>query len=898
MSDSAPQPDRSPESLYATWREAHDRGDGQEFDSYCADHPDAAAELRALHDACARLMRVLRPTPRVKSAQRTGSKSLDQVLERLRSHQPEMPCYEEPEVLREGGMGQLLRVRDVDLRRYVAKKVIRRRGNDHGLHAAVRPDVLGRFLEEAQVTAQLTHPGVVPVHELGIDEEGRVFYTMDLISGRDLAAVFEAARAGQEGWSVTRATEVLLRVCETLAYAHSRGVVHRDLKPSNVMAGAFGEVYVIDWGLAKIMCNSDVQPETAGEWPAAAQPIESDRQDASKREVLGDLLTEEGTATGTPGYMSPEQVGGDSARVDARTDVYALGAMLHALLTGHRPFHELLDEGLGRKLTHADLVAYCEAVENRDCTPADRLNPDAPPELVSIARKAMARDPKQRYASAKSMAEDLRRYLQGLVVEAHESGAWPTFKKWVLRNRALAASIAIAVLASVAGAVGIAWMERDGRLRVERQQLVSELQRAPTMYAGLEAGVETIWPAVAENIPAMERWFVDLSQLRELRPRIDEAVAVLDGNSGPFEIEALLAVGPNATDATDGVRESQLRDLRGSLASVSTNLAANKLPEAWMSERLAIARRLLAGPPDWEERWAAAREAIANSPKYGGLVLPNQRGLLPLGPDPASGLWEFAHLLSGDPPQRDPITNAWRVEASTGIVFVLMPGGTYAVGAPNVAAGHDLYDDEALLTPSPPFDVVLDPFFISKYETTQAQRERASRAVESFWTDDNGVRPAEMVSWSEATMIADRLELVLPSEAQWEVGARSGHPYRFGPTSDKNWLFDHVNTKDTPVDAGKPVAVGSLPANDFGLHETLGNVWEWTRDTYSPDAAPRPGDGIRSLETKGSLRNKVVMRGGSCSANWRNARVTYRYVWERQNLEPDVGVRFARAVER
>jgi serine/threonine protein kinase len=144
------------------------------------------------------------------------------------------------------------RRKDEDLRRHLAMKVML----DEQEGAASR---LSRFLEEAQVTGQLDHPGIVPVHELGIDARGRVFFTMKLVKGKTLEHVFEAVRHGDDGWSVTRALSVVLRVCEAMAFAHEKGVIHRDLKPANIMVGRFGETYVMDWGLARVLGKKDTK---------------------------------------------------------------------------------------------------------------------------------------------------------------------------------------------------------------------------------------------------------------------------------------------------------------------------------------------------------------------------------------------------------------------------------------------------------------------------------------------------------------------------------------------------------------------------------------------------------------------------------------------------------------
>src|SRR4026209_865518 len=162
------------------------------------------------------------------------------------------------------------------------------------------PRQVARFLEEAQVTGQLDHPGIVPVHDLGVDGDGRVFFTMRLGVGRDLREVIELARTEPEGWSVPRALEVLLKVCDAVAFAHSRGVVHRDLKPSDVRVGSFGEVYVMDWGLAFV-----------GGGPEAADGgVETERAGARSLESDSPLLTRHGDVIGTPSYIAPEQAEG------------------------------------------------------------------------------------------------------------------------------------------------------------------------------------------------------------------------------------------------------------------------------------------------------------------------------------------------------------------------------------------------------------------------------------------------------------------------------------------------------------------------------------------------------------------------------------------------------------
>ncbi|MHC5209558.1 MAG: serine/threonine-protein kinase, partial [Planctomycetota bacterium] len=207
-----------------------------------------------------------------------------ELVEQLAAHAPKASRYTLEGEIARGGMGAIVKVWDEDLRRHLAMKVVLGEADAKptGRTPVVDERTLGRFLEEAQVTGQLDHPGVVPVHELGVDATGRVYFTMRLVKGRDLKEIFGLVWRGAEGWSQTRALNVLLKACEALAYAHSKGVVHRDLKPSNIMVGRFGEVYVMDWGLARVLGHEDrkdirLRSETV---PESSEAVRSLRRDA------------------------------------------------------------------------------------------------------------------------------------------------------------------------------------------------------------------------------------------------------------------------------------------------------------------------------------------------------------------------------------------------------------------------------------------------------------------------------------------------------------------------------------------------------------------------------------------------------------------------------------------
>ena len=266
-----------------------------------------------------------------------------------------------------GGMGSVLKGRDPDLGRDVAIKVLREdlRGN---------ADMVRRFVEEAQIGGQLQHPGIVPIYELGTFADCRPFFSMKLVKGQTLAALLEA-RPGP-AIELPRFLDIVEAVAQTVAYAHARGVIHRDLKPSNVMVGSFGEVQVMDWGLAKVLPRGGVADDAAAG--------KTDRQEtviATARSGADDSdLSHAGSAMGTPSYMAPEQARGEIERVDERADVFALGSILCEVLTGKPAFVGRSSGEIQRKAALGDLG---EAFGRLDAAGADGV-------LVGLAKEWLA----------------------------------------------------------------------------------------------------------------------------------------------------------------------------------------------------------------------------------------------------------------------------------------------------------------------------------------------------------------------------------------------------------------------------------------------------------------------------------------------------------------------------
>jgi WD40 repeat protein/serine/threonine protein kinase len=398
----------------------------------------------------------------------TPNSSAGPVLDRIAARTPEGSRYELRGEVARGGMGAILRAWDPDLRRILAMKVaLGGAARDRSSGESTLDDkLLSRFLEEAQVTAQLDHPGVVPVHELGLDNEGKVFFTMRLVEGQDLGQVFDGyfeatanaadpAAGESDQWTLTRLVDVLLKVSEAMAYAHTKNVIHRDLKPANIMVGRFGEVYVMDWGLARVL------GKTSSKSTRRESSIDTDRRDASAMASTPALMTLDGDLIGTPAFMSPEQAAGKHEEVGRASDIYCLGSILYHLL-GRRMPYCLPGERRNAGEVWSDL---------RGGPPADLLEiaSSAPDELVAICKMAMAREVSDRYASMRDFGEDLRAYLEGRVVKAHRTGPWIETRKWIERNRALAITAAIAVMALAGGLGGTAAVQVRAGKRLEAQ---------------------------------------------------------------------------------------------------------------------------------------------------------------------------------------------------------------------------------------------------------------------------------------------------------------------------------------------------------------------------------------------------------------------------------------------
>ena len=383
-----------------------------------------------------------------------------------------------------GGLGEILAAHDEDLHREVAlKRLLRRPGQE--------AEGRGRFLREAEITSQLEHPGVVPVYGLGQASDGSPVYAMRLIRGQTFQEAvdrFHAAdRPGRDRTERTLAFRQLLNrfvsVCNTVAYAHSRGVLHRDLKPGNILLGSYGETVVVDWGLAKT---------DAGGAPGADSPSATDAAE----------LTQAGEVIGTPAYMSPEQADGRWDMVGPASDVYCLGATLYVLLTGRPPF------GPGTVGEVLDRVRRSEF-------PAPRqVKKTVPPALEAVCLKAMAARPEGRYPTALALAAALEQWLAGEPVGARREPLAARVGRWVGRHATLVTT-ALVTLAACAAVAALTALWHSAAEREKSAKEVADL-RARELYLFHVAAASQEWQsaryeAVARHLaecttPGLHGW--------------------------------------------------------------------------------------------------------------------------------------------------------------------------------------------------------------------------------------------------------------------------------------------------------------------------------------------------------------------------------------------------------
>ena len=873
--------------------------------------------------------------------------------------------YELLKEIGRGGMGVVFSADQTSLGRKVAIKTL--------LASNAKPHSLKRFVSEAQLTGLLDHPNIVPVYDLELTTEGELQLAMKLLTGIEWKHLLhpetesEKTRSGEYG--ITDHVKILITVCNAMAFAHERGIAHCDLKPENVMIGQFGEVFVMDWGIAV-----DIRPQ--------------DDRDSQTARI--EHHTEVRVPRGTPRYMPPELARGDGDRIQATTDVYLLGAILYEILEGTPPH---------RGATLTEVLEYSTREEPPPFTP------ETPEELQAICLKALSKEPENRHASVvefrkalefclesresrlitRSAQELLERCrlaqqqsaldkeeLSQLYADFSESAAgfsqalllWPenddaakgseearyAYSTAALKHgdlglaeaqvlkldqeapetRALrqqitdarrerrdleSASRKLRMVAIVAVGIILAGLTvglvlvSNARAKTEeaRQEAVAlgvkehkAMELAEQRLAdvtrladvkrleNLEKQASWLWPAYSKTIPAYRTWLHEAEQLLEHRKLHNEALARFR--------ESDRVTQRNGFWVFPTVEEQWMHDTLAELLQRMTVFTNGTIRD--VDDRLAFATTIYQRSVlDHQELWDKTASEIMRSAPYQKLEISPLEGFMPLGRDPKTGLFEFADMQSGDIPVRDE-EGRLQVTEDTGLVFILIPGGDFLMGA--VRPSADRADGESNVDPfaepdeKPITRVHLDPFLISKFEVTQAQWERQMRSDPSQYGPliETGRRhPVTNVNFEDVSTFTFQLGLDLPTEAQWEYTARAGTTSPWWTGDERESLEGYANLADrgyVKQILGRPGAedwddghtlhapIGTFPANRFGLHDVAGNVWEWCLDYYgSYETTPLPGTGLREVSDP-TIR---VMRGGG----WDNDAL-----WQRSALRHKV----------
>ncbi len=844
-----------------------------------------------------------------------------------------------------GGMGAVYRGERVgdDIERTVAIKILKR-----GLDT---DEILGRFHIERQVLARLEHSHIARFYDGGATDDGVPFLVMELVDGLRIDHHCDRERLG-----VRERVELFIDVCHAVQFAHHRLIVHRDLKPSNILVTSTGEPKLLDFGIAKVL-----DPEAVGE-PVAAT--------VTQLRIM------------TPGYASPEQVRGEPATVS--TDVYSLGVILYELLCGRSP-HPIRSNRIeeiervicereptrpSTALTHsAEGLPDTTAIAEARHTDTRRLRSVLSGDIATIAMKALAKEPHRRYASPGHFAEDLLRYLDGRPVEARPATWGYRVRKYVGRNVVgLTVATVFLLVVAIAGVVTVRQQFELG-IRGDDLTRLMDMRRIDSAVSV----AERLWPIDPTLIPSYLEWFAewgqplndrksehfarltevqtralprtaederidrefhrDFEEYDRLRRVVAERRRTLGADHDLGKIAQRLAefearVSQQRTWRFENPRDEYLEaTLFGLTKKLHSFLASDHRDGVYanMKWRLALARGLEAREAELHEAWDDARAEIQRSPIYGGLELPQQCGLLPIGPDPMSGLHEFVDVLTGDRPPLAPEGSPGRfaMNAKSGIVYVLLPGGRFEIGAQSHDPGAKRYDSSAVKAVENPIaSVNLDPFFVSKFEITQAQWSRLAWENSHYYTGFKQVSPAgnayratlthpvERVDWREARDVLLMIGAVLPTEAQWEYAARAGDDTPWPGSPDVSDLGTIANIADATLSEFDPALVdalclevrdgwpfhapvGSFRPNRFGLHDTLGNVREWCQDPRGPyTAAFSPGDGSRLEELNGWR----MVRGGSFKTVPSELRVSHRTWWSEQVTSSDLGIRPVRRI--
>ncbi len=802
--------------------------------------------------------------------------------------------YELMGLLGRGGMGEVWRVRDRDLNRTLAMKIVR-------WELAQNDRIVARFVEEAQTCAQLQHPGIVPVFEIGRLPDSRLYFTMEEIRGQNLrdlidelheqsAALGHWVEPGAK-WTLRGLVRAFARACSAVAFAHARGVIHRDLKPANIMIGDDGSVLVVDWGISKIVGRPDLAADI-GE----LEPV------VTKRATSGEVLTRPGAITGTPNYMAPEQVMGEVGDVQVKADVYALGGVLYKLLTGAPPYGYT-----------NPMAIFLRISKGAPASPIEQTDLPLPSGLVAICQKAMSHDVSGRYADAGELAEALYGWLEGVqrreralevVAEARELDASASELRAQARALQAQAARALQTVPPFAGeeAKYEGWRLGDEAIERRREASLVALETEQRLESALR-----IAPDLSEAIEALAMHHRELHEL-------DEADADADAAATH---EAKLRTHLASLSAANPMRRSHERYLEGTGAlSLEADAPGAR---ATISRYERVHRRLIAGEPIDLGEAPVRDHALAPGSYVVELSAPGKHTTRYPVHIERQRTWDTTR-----PGEQAAAKVRLPDEGELGENEVFVPAGWFVAGGePTTAGGFDSRrywcDDFAVQrfpVTNAEFLVFLNELIDSDQEEVALQiapRERAAGAGEQgsmlyerdgdgrFTLHADAARrgravdpdwPATNIDWhgayAYAQWFAERTGQPwrLPTEWEWEKAARGvdGRAFPWGQTHDPSWSCMQDSRP------GQPHAdvIDSFPidVSPYGVRGVAGNVTTWCLNPFSLDAPE--GDLLVAPEGAPGADDPTIPRvgrGGAwffppkfCQSAWRFRFIaTYRY---------------------